>query len=130
MPLCIISLNKMFCDSANSNLILSEQERKCQICGDFASGRHYGVYSCEGCKGFFRRTVLFQLNNPETNPNNSIRNVYSCIDQQNKCIIDYQQNRRRCCKSCRYEACIRAGMKADNLIPSANISNSLYVLPV
>lgn len=24
---------------------------QCMICGDFASGRHYNVVSCEGCKG-------------------------------------------------------------------------------
>ena len=29
----------------------------CSVCGDTASGYHYNALSCEGCKGFFRRTV-------------------------------------------------------------------------
>jgi hypothetical protein len=29
----------------------------CAVCGDKASGSHYRVLSCEGCKGFWRRTV-------------------------------------------------------------------------
>ena len=31
--------------------------RVCAVCGDRASGSHYRVVSCEGCKGFWRRTV-------------------------------------------------------------------------
>ena len=30
---------------------------KCMVCGDRASGYHYNVLSCEGCKGFYRRIV-------------------------------------------------------------------------
>ncbi|CAB1321637.1 unnamed protein product, partial [Coregonus sp. 'balchen'] len=53
----------------------------CKICGDKSSGIHYGVITCEGCKGFFRRS---QQNNA----------AYSCPRQRN-CLID-RTNRNRC----------------------------------
>uniref|UniRef100_A0A3Q4M710 Retinoic acid receptor RXR n=1 Tax=Neolamprologus brichardi TaxID=32507 RepID=A0A3Q4M710_NEOBR len=46
----------------------------CAICGDRSSGKHYGVYSCEGCKGFFKRTVRKDLS-------------YTCRDNK-ECLID------------------------------------------
>jgi len=69
----------------------------CSICGDRASGKHYGVYSCEGCKGFFKRTVRKEL-------------TYACREDQN-CIIDKRQRNR--CQYCRYMKCLNTGMKRE-----------------
>ena len=71
---------------------------RCQVCGDAASGNHFGVLSCEGCKGFYRRTVC------------NLRS-YSCARMQN-CIIE--KNTRNKCKQCRLRKCIAAGMKMES----------------
>ncbi|XP_005110811.1 retinoic acid receptor RXR isoform X2 [Aplysia californica] len=69
----------------------------CAICGDRASGKHYGVYSCEGCKGFFKRTVRKDL-------------TYACRDDK-QCMIDKRQRNR--CQYCRYMKCLSMGMKRE-----------------
>nr|XP_032836685.1 retinoic acid receptor RXR-alpha-B-like isoform X1 [Petromyzon marinus] len=71
----------------------------CAICGDRSSGKHYGVHSCEGCKGFFKRTVRKDLS-------------YTCRDTRD-CIIDKRQRNR--CQYCRYQKCLATGMKREGV---------------
>jgi len=79
----------------------------CQVCGDRASGKHYGLYSCEGCKGFFKRTVRKEL-------------TYSCRDNK-QCVIDKRQRNR--CQYCRYQKCLRMGMKREAVQGETNFVN-------
>ena len=69
----------------------------CKVCGDKSSGIHYGVITCEGCKGFFRRAQQNQAN-------------YSCPRQGN-CNID-RSNRNRC-QHCRLKKCVNLGMSRE-----------------
>ncbi|XP_078141591.1 nuclear receptor ROR-alpha A-like [Centroberyx gerrardi] len=69
----------------------------CKICGDKSSGIHYGVITCEGCKGFFRRS---QQSNA----------AYSCPRQKN-CLIDRTSRNR--CQHCRLQKCLTVGMSRD-----------------
>lgn len=76
---------------------LSGSKHLCSICGDRASGKHYGVYSCEGCKGFFKRTVRKDLS-------------YACREDKS-CTIDKRHRNR--CQYCRYQKCLSMGMKRE-----------------
>ncbi|XP_014247789.1 retinoic acid receptor RXR-like isoform X2 [Cimex lectularius] len=76
---------------------LSGSKHLCSICGDRASGKHYGVYSCEGCKGFFKRTVRKDLS-------------YACREDK-QCLVDKKQRNR--CQYCRYQKCLSMGMKRE-----------------
>ncbi|XP_030640080.1 nuclear receptor subfamily 2 group C member 1 [Chanos chanos] len=71
----------------------------CVVCGDKASGRHYGAVSCEGCKGFFKRSIRKNL-------------VYTCRGS-GECVINKHHRNR--CQYCRLQRCISFGMKQDSV---------------
>ncbi|XP_007892595.1 estrogen receptor isoform X2 [Callorhinchus milii] len=72
----------------------SKETRYCAVCSDYASGYHYGVWSCEGCKAFFKRSIQGH-------------NDYMC-PATNQCTID--KNRRKSCQACRLRKCYEVGM--------------------
>uniref|UniRef100_F1L8V8 Nuclear hormone receptor family member nhr-1 n=1 Tax=Ascaris suum TaxID=6253 RepID=F1L8V8_ASCSU len=71
----------------------------CVVCGDAASGIHYGVSSCNGCKTFFRRVIIENR-------------TYSC-KQSGDCPID--KDMRCSCRHCRFKKCLRVGMDRTEL---------------
>uniref|UniRef100_H2YVZ0 Nuclear receptor domain-containing protein n=1 Tax=Ciona savignyi TaxID=51511 RepID=H2YVZ0_CIOSA len=70
----------------------------CKVCGDKSSGVHYGVYSCEGCKGFFRRTIHQKIK------------YRSCILDGACTVTKINRNR---CQTCRFMKCLYVGMSKD-----------------
>ncbi|XP_063412689.1 ecdysone-inducible protein E75-like isoform X2 [Mytilus trossulus] len=72
----------------------------CKICGDKASGFHYGVFSCEGCKGFFRRTVRQKLT------------YKPCANGDKKGCLIMRISRNRC-QYYRMKKCFDAGMSHE-----------------
>ncbi|XP_060562423.1 nuclear receptor subfamily 2 group C member 2-like [Ruditapes philippinarum] len=71
----------------------------CLVCGDRASGRHYGAISCEGCKGFFKRSIRKQLG-------------YACRGSKD-CMVT-KPNRNRC-QYCRLQKCLGIGMRSESV---------------
>ncbi|GMT01034.1 hypothetical protein PENTCL1PPCAC_23208, partial [Pristionchus entomophagus] len=69
----------------------------CAVCGDRSTGQHYGVISCNGCKGFFRRTILRSQK-------------FTCRFAK-RCVID--KNFRCACRYCRFQKCVSVGMKRE-----------------
>ncbi|GFQ66962.1 probable nuclear hormone receptor HR38 [Trichonephila clavata] len=66
----------------------------CAVCGDNAACQHYGVRTCEGCKGFFKRTVQKNAK-------------YVCLGNKD-CPVD--KRRRNRCQFCRFQKCLAVGM--------------------
>ncbi|XP_069765212.1 oxysterols receptor LXR-beta-like isoform X2 [Narcine bancroftii] len=77
----------------------------CSVCGDKASGFHYNVLSCEGCKGFFRRSVIKSAQ-------------YTC-KSNGKCEMDMYMRRK--CQECRLRKCREAGMREHCVLSEEQI---------
>lgn len=79
--------------------LAGEKHELCVVCDDKASGRHYGVISCEGCKGFFKRSIRRQL-------------AYACRGSRDCPINKHYRNR---CQYCRLQKCLERGMRTESV---------------
>ncbi|PAV87671.1 hypothetical protein WR25_19096 [Diploscapter pachys] len=77
---------------------------RCAVCLDQASGFHYSVLSCEGCKGFFRRSVQKGTE-------------YVC-HKEGRCKVDRVTRNR--CQACRFDKCIAVGMTKESVRQDKN----------
>ncbi|XP_076800626.1 vitamin D3 receptor B-like isoform X2 [Clavelina lepadiformis] len=79
----------------------------CGVCNDKATGYHFNALTCEGCKGFFRRSIKNDKS-------------FSC-QYNNKCNIT--KSNRRQCQACRLRKCIQIGMKRECIMSSDQIES-------
>ncbi|KAI5134998.1 Nuclear Receptor Subfamily 1 Group I Member 2 [Manis pentadactyla] len=78
----------------------------CRVCGDKATGYHFNVMTCEGCKGFFRRAMK--------------RNArLRCPFRKGTCEIT--RKTRRQCQACRLRKCLESGMRKEMIMSDAAV---------
>ncbi|VDP71019.1 unnamed protein product [Echinostoma caproni] len=82
---------------SNPDVSINPLYENCPVCGDRLSGYHYGLPTCESCKGFFKRTV-------------QNKKEYHCTEQ-GQCVIDRVHRKR--CAFCRFQKCLSVGMKVE-----------------
>lgn len=80
--------------SLNSGL---QPQTLCKVCGDIASGNHFGVQSCEACKSFFRRSVRAGAR-------------YACRASR---LCNIEKHTRNRCQYCRLQKCVQRGMRRE-----------------
>ncbi|NXJ84235.1 NR1I3 protein, partial [Trogon melanurus] len=77
-----------------------EEDKVCAVCGDRATGYHFHVMTCEGCKGFFRRSM--------------IKDVHFTCPFAQRCPVT--KAKRRQCQACRLQKCLDVGMRKDMIM--------------
>uniref|UniRef100_A0A0N5AJV3 Nuclear receptor n=1 Tax=Syphacia muris TaxID=451379 RepID=A0A0N5AJV3_9BILA len=71
----------------------------CVVCHDLATGNHYSIPSCNGCKTFFRRAVVKNR-------------TFACMGNGN-CPIS--KGGRCACRHCRFKKCLEVGMDRNSI---------------
>ncbi|XP_029426738.1 nuclear receptor subfamily 1 group I member 3 isoform X1 [Nannospalax galili] len=80
--------------------VKEDESRNCAVCGDRATGYHFHALTCEGCKGFFRRTMS--------------KSIGPICPFAGSCVVSKAQ--RRHCPACRLQKCLNAGMRKDMIM--------------
>jgi hypothetical protein len=97
---CNESLNESDLGNTSAGSGQTKVFKPCVVCGDKSSGYHYGVSSCEGCKGFFRRSVQKSMQ-------------YTC-QKDKQCVVNRVTRNR--CQYCRFQKCFTVGMSREGML--------------
>ncbi|XP_059177168.1 thyroid hormone receptor alpha-like, partial [Physella acuta] len=81
-----------------------QEGEKCVVCGDNSTGTHYRAMTCEGCKGFFRRTI--QKSNGGT-PDLLCKKEKQC---------EITPETRNACQYCRFQRCLAMRMDPGSVL--------------
>uniref|UniRef100_A0A673TY45 Vitamin D3 receptor n=1 Tax=Suricata suricatta TaxID=37032 RepID=A0A673TY45_SURSU len=79
--------------------------RICGVCGDRATGFHFNAMTCEGCKGFFRRSMKRKA-------------LFTC-PFNGDCRIT--KDNRRHCQACRLKRCVDIGMMKEFILTDEEV---------
>ncbi|XP_062975732.1 vitamin D3 receptor [Elgaria multicarinata webbii] len=79
--------------------------RICGVCGDKATGFHFNAMTCEGCKGFFRRSMKRKA-------------MFTC-PFNGDCKIT--KDNRRHCQACRLKRCVDIGMMKEFILTDEEV---------
>ncbi|NXT44574.1 VDR protein, partial [Pelecanoides urinatrix] len=79
--------------------------RICGVCGDRATGFHFNAMTCEGCKGFFRRSMKRKA-------------MFTC-PFNGDCKIT--KDNRRHCQACRLKRCVDIGMMKEFILTDEEV---------